>query len=174
MSTIIIAVVLISIVAILCLMLVSINNSHRKKIADDLVSRFNKLGHEMNLYFLKKEILGNLMIGLDDLYKKLLILRKSDDKYDSFVLNLNDVKSCSKRKIYERVNIGTMRREIYENCIDKIILEFDYSDNREPFQVSIFESGKNPLLEMSAFEQKARDWEIILNKSINREVKKIA
>lgn len=171
MSTIFIAAVLISIVAILCLMLVSINN---KQIASDLVSQFNKLGQEMNLYFSKKEILGNLMIGLDDLYKKFLILKKSEDKYDSYVINLNEVKSCSKRKIYERVNIGTMRREIYENCIDKIILEFDYSDNREPFQVSFFESRKNPLLEMSAFEQKARDWEIILNKSINREVKKIA
>ena len=112
MSTIIVAAVLILVIISICLILVSLNNKDRQKTTTELLNHFSKLGTENNLSFSSQEILQNCIIGLDGIQRKLLILKKNDeDKYDSLILDLNDVKSCSKKKIYRSVNVGTEKRK---------------------------------------------------------------
>jgi len=171
MSSIIVAGVLILIIALISLMLVSINNRHRKKNAIELVNRFNELGERNNLSFTHKEMMENFTIGLDEFRKILVVLRKTDSKYDSQVINLRDVKSCSKKKIYRTINMGTLKKVRYENHIDKIVLEFDYLDNKAPMQISFYESGGNHLLEMSELETKAGSWVTILDKTLKTKLK---
>ena len=171
MSSIIVASVLILIIALISLMLVSINNRHRKKNAIELVNRFNELGERNNLSFTHKEMMENFTIGLDEFRKILVVLRKTDSKYDSQVINLRDVKSCSKKKIYRTINMGTLKKVRYENHIDKIVLEFDYLDNKAPMQISFYESGGNHLLEMSELETKAGSWVTILDKTLKTKLK---
>jgi uncharacterized protein YpmB len=175
MSTIIIAVILILIIISICLILVSINNKHRQKTTTELFTRSGKLGTENNLSFSKQEILENCLIGLDEIQRKLLIVKKIDeDKYDSLLLDLNEVKSCSKEKIYKKINIGTAKKEKFENHIEKIALAVDFIDNRQPVQISFFEPMSDHLLKMAELDQKAKDWETILNKIVNTRLKKIA
>ena len=171
MSSIIVASVLILIIALISLMLVSINNRHRKKNAIELVNRFNELGERNNLSFTHKELMENFTIGLDEFRKILFVIRRIDGKYDSQVINLRNVKSCSKKKIYRTINMGTLKKERYENHIDKIVLEFDDLDNKAPIQVSFYESGGNHLLEMSELEAKAASWVTILTKILNTKIK---
>ena len=171
MSSIIVASVLILIIVLIILMLVSINNRHRKKNAIELVNRFNELGERNNLSFTHKELMENFTIGLDEFRKILFVIRRIDGKYDSQVINLRNVKSCSKKKIYRTINIGTLKKERYENHIDKIVLEFDDLDNKAPIQVSFYESGGNHLLEMSDLEAKAASWVNILTKTLNTKIK---
>jgi hypothetical protein len=174
MSSIIIAGALITIIVIICLVLVSINNTHRKKLTLELVSRFNDIGIGYNLSFSNKEIFKNFIIGLDELRKKLLILRKTDDKLHLQVIDLKEVKSCSKQKIYKTVNMGTIKKEQYEKHIDKIVLEFVYTDIRDPVQIIFYESAINNLAEMFELDQKTYSWETILTKTINKMPKAIA
>ncbi len=175
MSTLIVAAILISIIISICLILVSINNKHRKKAVYELLNRFSKLGTENNLSFSSQEILENCIIGLDGVQRKLLILKKIDsDGYDSIILDLNEVKNCSKKKIYRRVNIGTSKKERFENHIDKIVLELDFIDNRQSVQILFFEPITNHILAMSELEQKAKKWERILSQIANTGLKKIA
>jgi len=175
MSTIIVAVILVSIVIFICLVLVGINNKHRKKATTELLTRFNKFGTENKLSFTKQEILETCLIGLDEAQRKLFVLKKIDaDKYDFILLDLDEVKKCSKKKIFEKVNIGTSKKEKFENHIDKIALVFDFSDNRQPIQISFFEHKTDHLIKMVELEQKAMDWEAILTKIINIRLKKIA
>jgi len=171
MSSIIVASVLILIIVLIILMLVSINNRHRKKNAIELVNRFNELGERNNLSFTHKELMENFTIGLDEFRKILFVIRRIDGKYDSQVINLRNVKSCSKKKIYRTINMGTLKKERYENHIDKIVLEFDDLDNKAPIQVSFYESGGNHLLEMSELEAKAASWVTILTKILNTKIK---
>ena len=167
MHSIIIALILVATVTILCLALVSINNRQRKKNANDLVRRFYKLGKERNLKFSKMEILGNFVIGLDDIYNKIMVLTKSENKYDSNVIDLFDVKNCSKRNIYKRINLGTAKRDEFDSYVDEIFLVFDFHDKAEQVNLCFYESGRNTLLEMSALEQKAKDWETIITRAIH-------
>jgi len=175
MSTLIVAAILISVITGICLVLVSMNNKHRKKTASGLLNHFSKLGTENKLSFSSQEILENCIIGLDGIQRKLLILKKIDkDEYDSILLDLNEVKRCSKKNIYSRVNIGTNKKERFENHLDKIVLEFDFIDNRQPVQILFFEPITNHVFAMSELEQKAKKWETILSQIANTGLKKIA
>ena len=175
MSTIIVAAIIISVIISICLILVSINNKGRQKTTAELLTHFSKAGTENNLSFSSQEILENGIIGLDGIQRKLLVLKKIDEgKYDSLVLDLNDVKSCSKKKIYRSVNIGTEKKEKFENQIDKIVLAFDFSDNRQPIHISFFDPVMTHIFAMPELEQKAKNWETILTKLLNTDLKKIA
>ena len=175
MSTIIVAAILILIIISICLILVSINNKDRRKTTSELLNHFNKLGTENNLSFSSEEILQDCIIGLDGIQRKLLILKKIDEgKHDSLVVDLNDVKSCSKKKIYRSINIGTEKREKFENQIDKIVLVFDFIDDRQPIHISFFDPVTNHIFAMQELEQKAKNWETILTKLLNTDLRKIA
>ena len=175
MSTIIVAAIIISVIISISLKLVSINNKQRKKTSTELLNHFSKLGTGNNLSFSSQEILENCIIGLDGIQRKLLILKKIDkDEYDSILLDLNEVKKCSKKNIYTRVNIGTSKKERFENHLDKIVLDFDFIDNRQPVQILFFEPITNHVFAMLELEQKAKKWETILSQITNTGLKKIA
>ena len=175
MSTIIVAAILISVITGICLILVSINNKHRQKKASELLNHFSKLGTENKLSFSSQEILENCIIGLDGIQRKLLILKKIDkDENDSILLDLNEVKKCSKKNIYTRVNIGTTKKERFENHIEKIVLDIDFKDNRQPVQILFFTPLTNHVFAMLELEEKAKKWERILSQIANTGLKKIA
>jgi hypothetical protein len=175
MSAIIIAAIIISIVTCICLLLIELDKKQMRKTASELLNHFSKLGTENNLSFTSQEILETCIIGLDGIQKKLLILKKIEkDEYDSILLDLNEVKSCSKNTIYKRLNIGTTKKERFENHIDKIVLDFDFIDNRQPVQILFFENIMNNIFAMSELEQKAKKWETILSQITKRGLKKIA
>jgi len=175
MSTIIVAAIIISVIISISLKLVSINNKQRKKTSTELLNHFSKLGTGNNLSFSSQEILENCIIGLDGIQRKLLILKKIDkDEYDSILLDLNEVRKCSKKNIYTRVNIGTSKKERFENHLDKIVLDFDFIDNRQPVQILFFEPITNHVFAMLELEQKAKKWETILSQITNTGLKKIA
>lgn len=164
MHSIIIAVALVTTVIIICLVLIAINNRQRRKNANELSNRFFKLGKERNLIFSKMDVLGNFMVGLDDVYNKIMVLTKSEHEYDSFVIDLGEVKDCSKRNIYKRINRGSAKRDEFESYVDEIFLVFDFQEKAEQVNLSFYESGRNSLLEMAALEQKAKDWEMIVTR----------
>jgi hypothetical protein len=174
MSTIIIAGIIILFIVIISLVLVSINNNRRKKMTIELVGRFNELSKTYNLSFAQKEIMKDFIIGLDELHKRLFVLRKAGNKYDFQIIDLKDVKSCSKKKIYKSINMGTIKKERHENHLDKIALQFDYLDNRNPVQIAFYESSENHLLEIPELEQKAESWAAILTKTLNIKVRSTA
>ena len=100
MYSILISIVIITILIVIFKTLVSINNRDRKDKMNDLVHRFDILGKEYNLNICKKEILQHFIIGLDELRKKLFVFKNLQDKYDFVIVNLKDMGSCSKKKIY--------------------------------------------------------------------------
>jgi hypothetical protein len=175
MSTIIVAVIIISAITCICLVLVSMNNKHRKKTSAELLDHFSQAGTRNYLSFSSQEILENCIIGLDGIQRKLLILKRIDkDGHDSLLLDLNEVKTCAKKKILRRVNMGTDKKERFENHVDKIVLELEFTDSRQPVQILFFEPITNHVFAMLELEQKAEKWERILSQIINNGVKKRA
>jgi hypothetical protein len=174
MSSIVIASILILIVVLISMALISVNNKHRKKESEKLVAQFSEITEGKKLVFSHTEIMENFIVGLDELRKKFIVLNKAGDKYDFQLVDLKEVKSCSKKKIYRTVNMGTLKNERFESLLEKIVLEFDYSDNRPPLQVPFYESGKTHLLEMAELDEKAGSWVTILTKTINSRLKSTA
>jgi hypothetical protein len=175
MSTIIVAAVLILVIISICLILISLNNRIGKKQLPSFLLTSERWGQKIIYHSQARKFYRTVSLGWTENKRKLLILKKNDeDKYDSHVLDLNDMKSCSKKKIYRSVNIGTEKKEKFENQIDKIALAFHFIDNREPIHISFFDPVTNHIFAMQELEQKAKNWETILTKLLNTGLKKIA
>lgn len=174
MSSILIAGLFILFIALIVVVLVSINNNHRKKTARELIDHFNEFGERHYLTFTRKEKMENFIIGLDESYKKLFVLRKAGNQYDSQVIELKEVKSCSNKKLYKSINMGTVKRERYETHFDKIVLQFDYFDARDPVQIIFYEQGRDHLTDMADLERKAESWVAILTQTLNIKLKSTA
>jgi hypothetical protein len=173
MSTVIIAVILISVIAAICVILISINNKDREKTTLKLLDHFTGIAMQSNLSFSSQEILETALIGLDGIQRKLLVITKTGaDEYDSLLIDLKEVKSCNKKKLYKNVNVGGTEKIKLEKQIDKIVLDFEFADGRPSVQITFFEPLTNHILTMSELEKKAGNWEAMLSKLIHLELKK--
>jgi hypothetical protein len=164
MYTIIIAIVIVAVVALFILGLVAIHNRQTGKMVAELLAQFGDAAQKENLKFSKKEILGNLIIGLDDVYNKLMILKRTGDEYHTLVIDLNEVNDCSKRKVYRRIDISMGKREKYENYVEEIVLSFDIPLQLKQEKISFYDSGVHGLRDLSEAEQKATEWETTIRK----------
>jgi hypothetical protein len=54
------------------------------------------------------------------------------------------------------------------------VLAFECNDDRQPIHISFFDPRTNQIFAMSELEQKANNWETILTKLLNTDMKKIA
>jgi hypothetical protein len=174
MSSIIIAAILIGSIIMISFILVLINNKDKRKNAYELFHRFESLAKASALNFSSKEILENLAIGFDHDQKKILAISRSQlGTYDSVLLDLDRIKSYSKRKYYTTIDIGTSKKKRVEKRIDRIVLEFVLMDGQQ-VQIPFFEVLRDHMTRLHELDQKANDWEIIILNFLNTEAKRIA
>jgi hypothetical protein len=175
MSTVIVAAILILFIATVVLMLIWINNRKRKKTTLALLNQFTGKAMESNLSFSSQEILDEALIGLDGIQRKLLVIKKTgDDKYDTQLIDLKEVRKCSRRKIYQSIKVEDGKKAGLQSEIEKIVLEFEYFNGRSPTQIIFFEPVNLHILAMPELDEKAKKWEGILSQLISTEQRKTA
>ncbi|MEP7143110.1 MAG: hypothetical protein ABI707_09585 [Ferruginibacter sp.] len=140
-----------------------INNRQKKKTTAMLLSQLSKTGARNNFSFSSHELLNDSILGLDAMRLKLLILQQSyGDSYEWNIIDLEMVKNCSVKKIYKPFLEGNSREKKIENYLDKIVLHFEFTDNRESREVNFYRHITNSIFEMRELEQKAKKWESLL------------
>lgn len=175
MSSIITAVIIISIVALTLFLLISLHNKETKKKKNALVSYFNHHGMINSFAFSCQEILRNCIIGLDGLQRKLMILEYGADENHKHVhiIDLNKVNNCGFQKIFS-ASAETEKGKKSELYLEKIQLKFDYASHNLPVEVVFYDHISNHIYEIAELEQKAKDWQNIMNKIITPSNKQIA
>ncbi len=175
MSTVLVAVIVIAVVGCIVVVLVFLNNRDRKKITLELLDRFSRLAMKNNLSFSSQDILENALIGLDGIQRKVLFIsRTGEEKYDSIVIDLNSVKSCSVRNVYRSMNVGTAKNRKVEQLLDRVVLEFETGYGDSPIQITFFQQLVNHFSVLKELEQKAKNWESMLSKLISKDKMKTA
>lgn len=163
MSTIIVAAILVGSVVAICLLLISNHNKHKREAMNNLLKHFSQLGSENNLNFSSQEVLNNCILGLDGVNRKILVVAKEDGFYSSFIINLNEVKNCTVKKVYGTIKVGDLKDHRLDQYLEKIILHFEF--NRRPsVEILFYKNHENHIYEMQELEQKAKHWEAILSK----------
>jgi hypothetical protein len=174
MSSIITALIIIGSIAAITLVLISINDKHQKRKREKLLHRFSQIGIENNMSFTSQEILQDGIIGLDGLNKKLLILESSEDDFNWTIINLEEVKACNVKKLYQVTNRGTLKKQVMEEHLEKLVLQFELKDKNEKIEIPFFSFGKNHIYQLAELEQKAKYWETSLSKLFTTKLKKTA
>jgi hypothetical protein len=174
MSSIIMALIIIGSIAAITLVLISINNKHQKRKKEKLLHRFSQMGSENNMSFTSQEILQDGIIGLDGLNKKLLILESSENDFNWTIINLEEVKACNVKKLYQATNRGTLKKRVMEEHLEKVVLQFELKDENGKIEIPFFSFGKNHIYQLAELEQKAKYWEASLSKLFTTKLKKTA
>jgi len=159
MSSVIIALIIVTFVMVTCIFLIYINSKHRRKAANELIAQFQREGRENNLLISKWDMAGKLVIGLEVDKKTILAFQKHLGQYRSYIVDLSKVKNCLKKKTYSRRINSNAKNERYERHVEHISLQFEFIDERPPVMISFYHPSDNHLLEMAEMEQKAADWE---------------
>jgi len=160
MSTLLIAAIIIGSIAAICFVLVSIHNKHKREAMNELLKNFHESGTENGLSFSSQEVLKNSILGLDGVHRKILVMTQKDNAHVSFLINLNEVKNCSVKKIYGSLNAGEQKQEPY---LEKIVLHFDMI-GKSSAEIVFYQHFDNHIYETLELEQKAKHWEAILSK----------
>lgn len=163
MSTLLIAAILIGSVVAICFLLISIHNKHKREAMNNLLKNFSHLGIENGLSFSSQELLKNSILGLDGVHRKILVVRNEEDFFDSFIIDLNQVKNCTVKKIYGTINVGDLKNHKLEQYLEKIILHFELN-GKPSVEIIFYQHFENHIHETLELEQKARHWESILSK----------
>jgi len=163
MSTLIVAAILVGSVVLICFLLISIHNKHKREAMNNLLKHFSQLGTENNLSFSSQEVLNNCVLGLDGINRKILVVIREGELFSSFLIDMNEVKSCTVKKIYGSINVGDLKDHKLEQYLDKIILLFEYN-SKPSVEIVFYKNHHNHIYETQELEQKAKHWEAILSK----------
>ena len=172
MSTILVAGILVGSLAAICLLLVIIHNKHKREAMDSILKHFSQLGTENGMSFSGQELLHHCILGLDGVSRKILVVTKEDKHYSSFIINLDEVKTCMVKKIYGTIDAGELKTHKLEQYLERIVLHFKFQ-TRPPAEVVFYQNFHNHIYELPELEQKAKHWEAILSK-MQRPAKNIA
>lgn len=163
MSTLFVFVFLIVPVVAICLLLVSIQEKENREIMGKLLKHFSQLGTKHNLRFSSQEILHHCVLGVDGVQGKILVVTRENDYYSSFIIDLNEVKKCTVRKSYGKIEAGDLKDHKLEQYLEEIVLHFEL-DGKPPVEITFYKNLENRIYEARILDQKAKYWETILSK----------
>ena len=82
------------------------------------------------------------------------------------LIDLQELKSCSLKKEYGAIKTGDLKERKLEQLLNKISLQFEFRDNKEPMEVQFYDHSESDNLKVSELELKARHWGIMLSKML--------
>lgn len=137
-----------------------------------LLDYLSRLGSKYNLTFSGQEILGDSIMGLDGVQKKLLIVSGIlDDRPHHDVIDLNEVNSCSVKKYYGRINANGLKNRELNQYLEKIMLQLGFQ-KKQPADILIYKRTDNDIRELPELELKAKKWMELLSTILPNSLKK--
>jgi hypothetical protein len=173
MSTILVALIIIAIIAAISFALIYSSKQQQKKKTGELLSICSHMASAHNLNFSSQEVSSKRIIGVDGITRKLLIVEYREENIIETLIELEEVKKCSVKKNYNQVEQFQGGNKP-ESFLQSITLEFSFCKNKPPFEISFYDNITNHIYEMSELELKARDWEKMITKLLMSETRERA
>ncbi|HWJ89982.1 MAG TPA: hypothetical protein VNR87_02665 [Flavisolibacter sp.] len=172
MSTLLVAAILVGSIVIICFLLISIHNKHKREAMNLILKHFSQSGIENNLSFSSQEVLSHCVLGLDGVNRKILVVTKEGDGFSSLIIDLNEIKLCTVKKVFGTINVGDLKEHKLNQYLEKIVLHFEFS-GQDPVEIVFYRNIDNHIYEAQELEHKAKHWETILSK-MQKPLKNIA
>jgi hypothetical protein len=123
------------------------------------LNKLNNLARKFKLFFYKKDIIGNRLIGLDLFKRKLVYIQQNNKKTEGIVVNLKNLQSCTLKKQYDSIEPGGLKYKKLHEYLKTIILEFRFINDSKVIVLSFFEKQRDKMLNILEMETKAMEWE---------------
>ncbi len=126
----------------------------------------NALFKNYNLYFSKHEVLGNKIIGLDHIKRKLLFFKQGKQRSSCCLIDLKDVESCSVKKVYQNIEAGALNKRRLEEFLTTIALKLGFKNGRKALVLPFYEVASNSFDAVMELDAKAKAWRELLVKTL--------
>lgn len=146
-------------------------SKHAKKKKENSFKQLSHEGAANNLIFCSQEMLQNKVIGIDGIHRKILIVEKIKNKYNSSLISLNEVQNCkliTKYKTQEKC--GSKKTEGKKNLF-AIELQFEFRNRAKTVSIMFYDSFVNSQRELVLLKAKAEYWNIMFSKMISGPVR---
>lgn len=172
MTTIFSAVLIIAIAISVTLVVILLNNFYKQKRANKVLATFNEAAVDFNLSISKMELLGSRIIGLDENNNKMLFIAATKKKYDGYLVDLDEIKTCTVKKEYEMSAAVYIKRIGVEAFVNRIVLQLDYKNGAQPLHLPFYDKTRDPIYEMKQRAEKAENWRHLLSEVMRKNAHK--
>lgn len=134
----------------------------------------NKLACSNNLLLSDKEMLGDKIVAIDKMQKKLLVASKSDDGYQSQIVHLSEIKSCKIKKTYSGIQAVHFKKNKVDEYLKSIMILFDFSNHKVPLVLEFCKGKGYSLRDMQRLSETTKQWQEKLSDMLTNERKQAA
>jgi hypothetical protein len=145
------------------LVIISLGYYRKQTKAEGVYISFKNAATAFNLSFTKQEVLGNRVIGIDAANNKLLFLEARGNKHDGYLINLDEIKGCSVKRVYGAMHTDGSNLESYVNSV---ALKLDYKNGAKPTVLIFYDRTINAENEMRERATQAKAWQALLSMAL--------
>jgi hypothetical protein len=145
--------------------------SRRPEKKKDAFLQLSREGAANNLIFCSQEMLQNKVIGIDGIHRKILILEKNKNKYNSSLISLNEVQNCKLITRYKTVQTDDTENHVDKKSLFAIELQFEFRNRAKTASIMFYDSFVNSQRELVLLKAKAEYWSVMFSKMITRPVR---
>lgn len=133
----------------------------------ELNALLTKLAEDHNLNIFNSDVMKHLALGFDREQNKILVVQQPQASTTVwFTIDIDHVKTHFIKKSYKKINANDLKRGILEECLEKITLFIECSNSKHPVELVFYNNTDHNIFEVTEMEQIAKDWEIIISRSL--------
>jgi hypothetical protein len=143
------------------------NYDRRKK--EKLFRQLSREGATNGLTFCSQEILQDKVIGVDGIHRKILILERKKNLYNTSIISLDEVHHC---QLVTNEEISDPAKKTFGQQISAGALElrFEFNNHHQASSI-IFTNGlNNSKRDLVLLKAKAEYWAVMFSKMLNQQV----
>jgi hypothetical protein len=138
-----------------------------KKKMDKMCWQLSKEGAANGLVFCSQEILQNKVIGFDGIHRKIMILEKNKNTYNSSIICLDEVQRCqlvTGEEVISPADCKNFSRKITNGALE---LQFQFNNRNQTTSISFTNGLINSKRELALLRAKAEYWCIMFSKMLD-------
>ncbi|MDQ6903161.1 MAG: hypothetical protein M3139_09140 [Bacteroidota bacterium] len=144
---------------------------NEKKEKQNLCLRLSEEGTANNLVFCSQEIFHNMVIGFDGIHRKIMMLEKSENKYNCSVISLDEVQNCELITSCIDYQKEDRNKSQAKDDLQAIELHFEFKNHAQPASIIFYDSLRNSKRELLLLKAKAEYWSEMFSKMLTRQVR---
>jgi hypothetical protein len=122
-----------------------------------------KVAQEQHLRFSSFDEVGNGVIAIDTIKRKLFYLNNAPNDASCLIIDLQGVDGCTIKKQYDGINAGDLHTRNISHFLKSIFLHLSFKNNAAAVTLSLYQAQNDKFDDVEQLEAKAKKWETIVS-----------
>jgi hypothetical protein len=130
-----------------------------------------KLAKKRSLQISNEDEVGDNVIALDVVKRKLLYAKKTPETSSCLIIDLNNLEKCTIKKEYTSINAGELQTKKLHHFLKSILLHLVFKNGSSAVSLPLFDGQKEQQGNVEQLEAHAKKWETLVTKLLSIPIK---